>query len=55
VAGAAAWYAAGILYFALFGRHRLVLSPEEEFALSQGKAGEGLADLSGAVAAEADA
>ncbi len=55
VAGAAAWYAAGILYFALFGRHRLVLSPEEEFALSQGKAGEGLTDLSGAVAAEADA
>lgn len=33
VIGAAIWYAAGILYFALIGRHRLVLSPEEEFAL----------------------
>ena len=28
------WFAAGILYFALVGRHRLILSPEEEFALS---------------------
>lgn len=35
--GAAAWYALGILYFAIFGRHKLVLSPEEEFALT-GKA-----------------
>ena len=38
VMGAAAWYAAGILYFALLGRHRLVLSPEEEFALARGEA-----------------
>ncbi|MEX1109965.1 MAG: amino acid permease [Dongiaceae bacterium] len=29
---AAAWYAVGILYFALIGRRRLVRSPEEEFA-----------------------
>jgi ethanolamine permease len=30
---ALAWYVAGVLYFALVGRHRLVLSPEEDFAL----------------------
>jgi ethanolamine permease len=35
--GAAAWYALGIIYFAIIGRHKLVLSPEEEFALT-GKA-----------------
>jgi len=28
-----AWCAVGIVYFALFGRNRLILSPEEEFAL----------------------
>jgi ethanolamine permease len=28
------WYGAGIAYFVLFGRHRLILSPEEQFALS---------------------
>jgi ethanolamine permease len=33
------WYVAGVLYFALFGRHRLVLSPEEEFAMTAGKHG----------------
>jgi ethanolamine permease len=27
------WYALGLLYFAIWGRHRLVKSPEEEFAL----------------------
>jgi ethanolamine permease len=27
------WCAVGILYFATIGRHRLILSPEEEFAL----------------------
>ena len=31
--GAAIWYALGLLYFALYGRHRLVYSPEEEFAV----------------------
>ena len=36
VYAAAVWYAAGLLYFALVGRHRLVLSPEEEFALTKG-------------------
>jgi ethanolamine permease len=30
---AAAWYALGILYFAVHGRHTLVFSPEEEFAV----------------------
>lgn len=29
------WYGAGILYFLLIGRHRLILSPEEQFALDQ--------------------
>jgi ethanolamine permease len=38
VLGVAIYYAITILYFALFGRNRLVLSPEEEFALSRGKA-----------------
>jgi ethanolamine permease len=36
---ALAWYVAGLLYFALVGRHRLVLSPEEEFALTGGQHG----------------
>jgi ethanolamine permease len=30
--GALAWYVLGVLYFAFIGRHKLVLSPEEEFA-----------------------
>ena len=30
---------ARLLYFAIAGRHRLVLSPEEEFALTQGEQG----------------
>lgn len=37
VYGALAWYVAGVLYFALVGRHKLVLSPEEAFAISGGK------------------
>ena len=32
VAGAAIWFLAGILWFALVGRKRLVLAPEERFA-----------------------
>ncbi|WP_207479917.1 ethanolamine permease [Arenibaculum pallidiluteum] len=39
VIGAAIWYLAGLSYFALVGRHKLILSPEEEFALSGGQAG----------------
>jgi ethanolamine permease len=33
-----AWFAVGILYFAFVGRHKLILSPEEEFAMSKGQA-----------------
>ena len=29
----AVYYVAGILYFALYGRNQLILSPEEEFAM----------------------
>ena len=35
----AAFYVLGILYFALYGRNQLILSPEEEFALSKGAKG----------------
>jgi ethanolamine permease len=34
VIGVLIWFAIGILYFALVGRHKLILSPEEEFALT---------------------
>lgn len=37
VYAALAWYVAGLLYFAIIGRHKLVLSPEEEFAMAKGK------------------
>jgi ethanolamine permease len=36
VYAALAWYVAGLGYFAVIGRHRLVLSPEEQFAISKG-------------------
>ncbi|WP_127090238.1 amino acid permease [Aquabacter cavernae] len=36
VIGVAIWFAVGIAYFAAVGRHKLVLSPEEEFAMSKG-------------------
>ena len=39
VYGVAIYYVLGALYFAIAGRNRLVLSPEEEFALSQGERG----------------
>jgi ethanolamine permease len=29
------WFGVALVYFGLFGRHRLVLSPEEAFALEQ--------------------
>ena len=38
VIGVAIWFAVGIAYFAAIGRHKLVLSPEEEFAMSKGEA-----------------
>jgi ethanolamine permease len=31
----AVWIASGVFYFAVFGRNKLILSPEEEFALQQ--------------------
>jgi ethanolamine permease len=37
--GTLIYYVVGLLYFALVGRHKLVLSPEEEFALTQGQRG----------------
>ena len=39
VYGVAIYYVLGILYFAVAGRHRLVLSPEEEFAMTRGAHG----------------
>ena len=33
----AAFYVLGLLYFAFFGRHHLILSPEEEFAISKAR------------------
>jgi ethanolamine permease len=35
----AVFYVLGILYFALMGRNHLILSPEEEFAMSKGEKG----------------
>lgn len=32
------WFAVAIAYFALVGRHRLILSPEEEFAMEHKQA-----------------
>src|SRR5919204_5680812 len=39
VYGVATYYVLGVLYFAIAGRHRLVLSPEEEFAMTRGEHG----------------
>jgi ethanolamine permease len=39
VYGVALYYVLGLLYFAIAGRNRLVLSPEEEFALTAGEKG----------------
>jgi ethanolamine permease len=36
-----AFYVLGILYFALYGRNQLILSPEEEFAVSKGEKAHG--------------
>jgi len=35
----AVFYALGIVYFAVYGRNQLILSPEEEFAMSKGEKG----------------
>jgi ethanolamine permease len=39
VYGVAIYYVLGVIYFAIAGRHRLVLSPEEESALTEGERG----------------
>ena len=39
VIGTAIWFVLGLIYFAVSGRNKLVLSPEEEFALTQGEQG----------------
>jgi ethanolamine permease len=36
VYGAAVWFAGGIVYFQVYARHRIILSPEEEFASEHG-------------------
>jgi ethanolamine permease len=35
----AIFYMLGIVYFAFYGRKQLILSPEEEFAMSRGAKG----------------
>jgi ethanolamine permease len=35
----AVFYVLGLVYFAAFGRNHLILSPEEEFAMSKGERG----------------
>ena len=37
VYGVLAVYVVALAYFAIAGRHKLVLSPEEEFAMTQGR------------------
>jgi ethanolamine permease len=39
VYGVAAFYVVALAYFAIAGRHRLILSPEEEFAMTMGEHG----------------
>jgi ethanolamine permease len=39
VYGVAIWFIVAVGYFAIWGRHKLILSPEEEFALTEGKMG----------------
>jgi len=39
VVGVAIWFALAIVYFAVAGRHKLILSPEEEFAMTGGAHG----------------
>jgi ethanolamine permease len=39
VVGTAVYFVLGLIYFAVAGRHKLVLSPEEEFAMTRGEYG----------------
>jgi ethanolamine permease len=52
VVGVAVFYLLALLYFALSGRHKLVLSPEEEFAVTRGKHGDPAAEGYGRTEAE---
>ena len=54
VYGVAIYYVLGVLYFAIAGRHRLVLSPEEEFALTKGEQGVPVEGTGGFVASRAE-
>ena len=60
VYGVAAFYLVAVAYFAVAGRHRLVLSPEEEFALTRGAHGHpetegyGVTHLGGGLEAQMD-
>jgi ethanolamine permease len=40
VYGTLIYFVLGVVYYAVAGRHRLVLSPEEEFALTRGEHGQ---------------
>jgi ethanolamine permease len=44
VVGSAIFYAVALAYFAVSGRHRLILSPEEEFAVTRGDHGDPAAE-----------
>jgi ethanolamine permease len=39
VVGVAIWYVLAVVYFAISGRNKLILSPEEEFAMTGGEHG----------------
>jgi ethanolamine permease len=60
VYGVAAFYLIAVAYFGIAGRHRLVLSPEEEFALTAGEHGHpategyGMTHLGGGLEAQMD-
>jgi ethanolamine permease len=38
IVGVAVWFSVFVTYFAFIGRHRLILSPEEEFAMQRRRA-----------------
>jgi ethanolamine permease len=60
VYGVALFYLVAVAYFAIAGRHRLVLSPEEEFAVTRGvhghpeREGYGVTQLEGGLEAQLD-
>jgi len=41
VIGVTCWFICGLLYFAAYAKSRMVLAPEEKFAVSHGRGGEG--------------